>query len=155
MGTWTFFSQGSFWLTTIRASGPQANFKRHFLVPVRIQIYHPLDKEAGRKDKDCDMYSGAGRIWDNSKGRVRGLVRGPSVPGTMLGILYRLFCRPVCGVGIPAPSSLNNSRRMPPEGSERKIRNGNFPEPQKIAEPWPFTTMACAFLRTRGRIIKS
>lgn len=45
---------------------------------------------------------GQGEFGISSKGRLQGIVRGPSVLGTMQCGLFRLFCRPVLGVEIPA-----------------------------------------------------
>lgn len=102
----------------IRASSPQAINKRHLFVPIKIHIYDWLDTKRLKGKMKTAIYSGIGRIWNWFQGKLKGLVRDPSVPSTMLGILYRLFSKPACGVAIPAPSSLNNFRKMSSVGLE-------------------------------------
>lgn len=133
----------------IRVSSPRSSARDIYLCLLRsTSVVDLIQRGWKERWRLMAIYSGTGRIWDWFQGKLKGLVRVPSVPGTMLGILYRLFSKSVCGVGIPAPSSLNNSRKMSPvglKGPKKKKKKDNFPEPQKSVNPWFLTTKACPF----------
>lgn len=116
----------------IRVSSPRPSARDIYLCLLRSTSVVDLTQRGWKERwRLTAIYSGTGRIWDWFQGKLKGLVRVPSVPGTMLGILYRLFSKSVCGVGIPAPSSLNNSRKMSPvglKGPKKKRQFSRAPE---------------------------